>query len=98
MTLNKNKMAREIGRRARLKNRDVQMMLETLIDVWTESLVAGERIELENLFVLETQTIDRGEQRGALHSGGATYEAPRYIRRLTLRASKRLKAALKDDH
>ncbi len=38
MTLNKKKMVREIGRRTRLKNRDVQLMLETLIDVWTEEL------------------------------------------------------------
>lgn len=90
MTLNKNKMVREIGRRTRLKNRDVQLMLETLINVWTEELVAGGRIELENFIVLETQTIDRGEQSGMLTSG----EAPRYIRRVTLRASKHLKASL----
>ena len=90
MTLNKKKMVREIGRRTRLKNRDVQLMLETLIDVWTEELVAGGRIELENFFVLETQTIDRGEQRGTLTSG----EAPRIIRRVVVRSSKRLKAKL----
>ena len=35
-------------------------MLETLIDIWTEELVAEGRIELENFIVLETQTIDRG--------------------------------------
>lgn len=46
----------------RLKNRDVQAMLEALIDVWTEELVSGGRIELEELFVIETQTVDRGEQ------------------------------------
>lgn len=77
MTLNKNKMVREIGRRTRLKNRDVQF-------------------ELENLFVLEAQTIDRGEQRGVLSSGGDTYLAPRLIRRLTVRASKRLKSLLNE--
>jgi len=97
VTLNKNKMIREIGRRTRLKNRDVQLMLETLIDVWTEELVAGGRIELENLFVLEVQTIDRGETHGVLNSRGETYPAPRLIRRLTLRASKRLKALLNGD-
>ena len=90
MTLTKNKMIREIGRRTRLKNREVQLMLEALIEVWTEELVSGGRIELENLFVLETQWIDRGEQRGTLASG----DAPRYIRRVTLRASKRLKQCL----
>lgn len=91
MSLNKNKMVREIGRRTRLKNRDVQLMLETLIDVWTEELVSGGRIELENFLVLETQTIDRGENSGALTSG----EAPRIIRRLIVRPSKFLKAKLK---
>lgn len=90
MTLTKNKMIREIGRRTRLKNRDVQLMLEALIEVWTEELVSSGRIELENLFVLETQWIDRGEQRGTLASG----DAPRYIRRVTLRVSKRLKQCL----
>ncbi len=90
MTLNKNKMVREIGRRTRLKNRDVQVMLEALMEVWTEALVSGGRIELENLFVLETQWIDRGQSDGML-SGKP---APRYIRRLTLRASKRLKQTL----
>lgn len=90
MTLTKNKMIREIGRRTRLKNRDVQAMLEALIAVWTEELVAGRRIELENLFVLEVQTIDRGEQSGTLASG----KAPRIIQKVTLRTSKKLKRSL----
>lgn len=87
MTLNKNKMVREVGRRTRLQNRVVHLMLEALIDVWTEELVAGGRIELENFLVLETQTIDRGENAGTLTSG----EAPRIIRRVSLRLSKKLK-------
>ena len=86
-------MVREIGRRTRLKNRDVQLMLETLIDVCTEELVAGGRIELENFLVLETQTIDRGETAGTLKTG----EAPRYVRRVVVRGSKRLKARLNQD-
>lgn len=90
MTLTKNKMVREIGQRTRLKNRDTQLMLEVLINIWSESLIAGERIELENLFVLETHLIDRGEERGILNGK----LPPRYIRRLTLRTSKRLKQAL----
>lgn len=93
MTLNKNKMVREIGRRTRLKNRDVQLVLETLVDVWTEELVAGGRIELENFLVLEMQTIDRGEQRGTLTSG----KPPRIIQRISLRVSKKLKHHLHAD-
>ncbi|MFQ3660477.1 MAG: HU family DNA-binding protein [Anaerolineae bacterium] len=92
MTLNKNRMIREIGRRTRLKNRDVQLMLETLIDVWTEELVAGGRIELENFLVLETQTIDRGENAGTLKGG----DVPRYVRRVIVRGSKKLKKQLAD--
>lgn len=90
MTLTKKKMISEIGGRTRLKNRDVQAMLETLIDVWTEELVSGGRIELENFLVLEVQTIDRGEQCGTLKGG----DAPRYVRRVNLRVSKKLKAPL----
>lgn len=90
MTLNKNRMIREIGRRTRLKNRDVQFMLEALIDVWTEELIAGGKIELENFLVLETQTIDRGENAGMLN----TSDAPRYMRRVVVRGSKKLKTLL----
>lgn len=93
-SLNKNKMVREIGRRTRLKNRDVQLILETLIGVWTEELVAGGKIELEDFLVLETKTIDRGEQCGTLTSG----EAPRFVRRITLRVSKHVKKMLTDGY
>lgn len=61
--------------------------LEALIEVWTEELVAGGKIELENLFVLEVQAIDRGEKAGTLSSG----DAPRIIRQVSLRVSKHLK-------
>jgi nucleoid DNA-binding protein len=90
MTLTKNKMIREIGRRTRLKNRDIQMMLEALVEVWTDELVAGGKIELENFLVLEIQTIDRGEKRGLLGSA----EAPRCIQRVSLRVSKSMKKKL----
>lgn len=90
MTLSKNKMVREIGRRTRLTNREVRLVLETLIDVWTEELVSGGRIELENFLVLETQTIDRGDNAGTLTTG----EAPRIIRRVSLRVGKKLKSLL----
>jgi nucleoid DNA-binding protein len=93
MTLTKKHMVSEIGRRTRLKNRDVQAMLEALVDVWTEELVAGGRIEIENFLVLETQTIDRGENAGTLTSG----HAPRYVRRVIVRGSKKLRHELSDD-
>ncbi len=91
MALTKNKMVSEIGRRTRLRNHDVQRMLEALIDVWTEELASSGRIELQNFLVLEVQRIDRGERRGILSTG----QAPRTIRRVTLRVSKQLKSRLK---
>lgn len=54
MSLNKKKMVREIGLRTRLKNCDVQAVLETLVEIWTEELASGGRIELEHFIVLKT--------------------------------------------
>jgi nucleoid DNA-binding protein len=94
MTLTKNKMVSEIGRRTRLKNRDVQAMLETLIVVWTEELVSGGRIELENFMVLEMTYIDRGEKTGSLLIAGKLHQAPRIIKKLSVKPSKSLKRQL----
>ncbi len=90
MTLTKAKMVSEIGRRTRLKNRDIQRTIKTLIEVWTEELVSGGRIELEGFCVLEVQTIDRGETLGMLRYG----RAPRYIRRVVIKMSKRVRRKL----
>ena len=46
MSLDKNKTVAEIGRRTRLRNHEVQRMLEALIEVWTEALASGGRIEI----------------------------------------------------
>jgi len=59
MSLNKKTMVREISRRTRLSNRDVQKVIETLVEVWTEELVSGGRIEIEHFMVLEARTIER---------------------------------------
>ena len=59
MSLNKKKMVREIGRRTRLNNRDVQAVIETLVEVWTEELARGGRIELEGFCKLDVQRIER---------------------------------------
>ena len=90
MALTKNKMVSEIGRRTRLRNHDVQRMLEALVEVWSEELASGGRIELQNFLVLEVRRIDRGENRGILSSG----EPRRVIHRLVVRPSKKLKAQI----
>ncbi len=90
MTLTKKKMVSEIARHTRIRNHDVQRVVEALIDVWTEELVSGGRIEIENFLVLEVQRIDRGERRGMLGTG----EPRRVIHRLVARPSKLLRRKL----
>jgi nucleoid DNA-binding protein len=90
MTLTKKKMVSEIGRRTRLRNYDVQRVIESLIQVWMEELTSGGRIEIQNFLVLELRQIDRGERRELSGNGSA----PRYIQRVTLRVSKKLKERL----
>jgi len=85
-------MVSEIGRRTRLRNHDVQRMVEALIEVWTAELASGGRIELENFLVLEVQRIDRGKRRGMLSTG----EPRRVIHRLVVRPSKRLREKLQN--
>lgn len=58
MTLTKKKMVREIGRHTRLTNRRVQEIVEALIDVWTETLIDDQKIEIQNFLVLEVRTMD----------------------------------------
>ena len=94
MSLDKNKTIAEVGRRTRLRNHDVQKMLEALVEVWSEELAQAGRIELENFLVLEVKRIDRGANAGALLVGGKLQRAPRVIRKLIVRPSKTLKAKL----
>ncbi len=94
MSLDKNKTISEVGRRTRLRNHDVQKMLEALIEVWSEELAQGGRIELENFLVLEVKQIDRGKNAGTLLVGGKLLRAPQQILKLTARPSKRLRKRL----
>jgi nucleoid DNA-binding protein len=96
MSLDKNRTVAEVGRRTRLRNHDVQKMLEALVEVWSEELAQAGRIELENFLVLEVKHIDRGENAGHLLVGGKLKRAPRFIRQLVVKPSKRLRALLKN--
>jgi nucleoid DNA-binding protein len=95
MTLDRHKTIAAIGQRTRLRNHDVQRMLEALVMVWTEELVKGGRIELENFLVLEVKSVDRGQHAGHLRMGGKLRRAPRVIKKLTVKPSKSLKGRLK---
>jgi len=94
VSLDKNKTIAEVGRRTRLRNHDVQKMLETLVTVWMEELVSGGRIEIENFLVLEVKQVDRGENAGTLLVSGKLRRAPRHIHRLIVRPSKVLRQKL----
>ena len=83
--MNRKSTIREVGRRTRLKNRDVQLMLETLITVWTEELARGGRIEIENFAVIELRTIERAANR---------LLPKRRLRQIVVRASKALREKL----
>ncbi len=95
MSLDKNKTIAEVGRRTRLRNHDVQKMIEALVEVWTAELAQEGRIELENFLVLEVRRVDRGERAGSLLIGGKLCRVPRVIKKLTVRPSKSLKRRLK---
>jgi len=85
MTMTKNRTVQEIGQRTRPKNRDVQLVLETLIEVWTEELVIGGRVELEHFIVIDVQTIERPTNK---------LVPKRRFRQITVRASKALRERL----
>ncbi len=85
MTLTKNKMVSEVGRRTRLKNRDVQIVLEALVEVWVEELVSDGRVEIENFLVIDVQTIEHAANR---------LLPQRRFRQITVRASKALRRTL----
>ena len=87
MSLNKKTMVREIGRRTRLSNRDVERVIEALVEVWTEELVSGGRIEIEHFMVLEMQLVKRHSDNPFLR---------RTFRQIKLRASKALREKLNE--
>ncbi len=95
MSLDKNKTIAEVGRRTRLRNHDVQKMLEALVEVWSEALAQEGRIELENFLVMEVKSVDRGERTGTLLIGGKLRHSPRRIKRLVIRPSKSLRKRLR---
>lgn len=97
MSLNKKRMVREIGRRTRLSNRDVERVIETLVDVWTEELVSGGRIEIEHFMVLKVKTIHRDKNSGKVSAHEPIISSPRVVKRVLLRSSKALRTKLEND-
>ncbi|MHB8629941.1 MAG: HU family DNA-binding protein [Aggregatilineales bacterium] len=66
-TLTKQQIARRIGQRTRLSNRITSEMLDALIEILSDQLAAGGRIEIANFLTLVVQTrtrlVNSGEER-----------------------------------
>ncbi len=93
--MNKRSTIVEVGRRTRMRNYEVQRLFETLVEVWSEALVRGEKIEIENFLILEIHTIIRHGRLGTLLKGNRELTIPAKRREVRVRLSKHLKAAVR---
>jgi nucleoid DNA-binding protein len=75
-----------------MRNYDVQLMVETLIEVWSDALARGEKIEIENFLIFELHTIIRRGRLGVLRNGEREVKASATRREVRVRLSKHLKA------
>lgn len=91
MSINRKITIRTVARQTGLTQREVEQCLDLILELWKEELIAGGRIEIEKFLVLETVELDRGDNGGLLRSGTT---APRFIRRVQVRAAKSLKVAI----
>ena len=93
--MNKRSTIVEVGRRTRTRNYEVQRLFETLVEVWSEALVRGEKIEIENFLILELHTITRHGRLGTLMKGDREIKIPAKRREVRVRLSKHLKTAIR---
>jgi nucleoid DNA-binding protein len=95
--MNRRETISAIGKLTRMRNHDVQTMLEALVQVWSDALVRGEKIELENFLVLEVRRIDRtGKALGVLYcKDGRVTHLPASRVELRVRTSRHLQIRLR---
>ncbi len=93
--MNKRSTNVEVGRRTRMRNYEVQRLFETLVEVWSEALARGEKIEIENFLILELHTITRHGRLGTLTRGNREVNIPAQRRGVRVRLSIHLKAAIR---
>jgi nucleoid DNA-binding protein len=93
--MNKRSTIVEVGRRTRMRNYEVQRLFETLVEVWSEALVRGEKIEIENFLILELHTITRHGRLGTLMNDGRAIKIPAKRREVRVRLSKHLKTVIR---
>ncbi len=94
--MNKRDTIAAIGQKTRLRNHDIQKVVETLLEVWSEELATGGRIEIQNFLVFETSVQQRNGELGTLTSGGRVLNVPTKRTQLRVRASKYLRARLRE--
>ncbi len=93
--MNKRSTIVEVGRRTRMRNYEVQRLFEILVEVWSEALARGEKIEIENFLILELHTITRHGRLGTLVRGNREVNIPAQRREVRVRLSKHLKTAIR---
>jgi nucleoid DNA-binding protein len=93
--MNKRDTIAAIGQKTRMRNHDVQTVVEALLELWTEELVNGGRIEIQNFLVLQLQTTRRKGNLGTLRSNGQEVRIPRVRREIKVWASKYLKQRIR---
>lgn len=91
MPINRRITTRTLSKQTGLTHQQVEDLFEKLLTLWKAELIAGGRIEIQNFLVIETVELDRGTKGGMLRSGT---RAPRFIRRVQVRAAKSLKLAI----
>ena len=58
-TLNKQRIIRLVGQRTQLSNRVAAQVVEEMIQLLTEEIAAGRRVEIENFLTLQVQSRTR---------------------------------------
>src|SRR5204862_22636 len=94
--MNKRDTITAIGQRTRMRNHDVQVVIETLLELWTDELARGGRIEIQNFLVLELQTTRRQGNLGTLISQGREVKIPPLRREVRVRTSKYLRKRIRE--
>ena len=93
--MNKRDLITLIGERTRMRNHDIQRVVEALLEVWLEEIASGGRIEIQNFLVLEVRTTRRQGALGRLVSGGRENQIPSHSRRVVVRPSKHLRRLMR---
>ncbi len=95
-TLTKQRLAREIGRRTHLSNKQAEATLSAMIAILSEHLAAGGRVELTNFLTLEVKPYTRLASEGSFwHTSPQSEVGATTFYVLRCRPGKRLRIALR---